>query len=100
VGNYLLAVPNESQAVTRQQIEHMLKSTEQLCNDSPNEKRKRITEMELNTASCFLKSPSMDKKLWALSLINDKIRLLGMGEKEAGVELIAFLDWLENCRIY
>jgi len=36
VENYLLAVPNDSQAVTRQQIEHILKSTEQLCSDSPN----------------------------------------------------------------
>lgn len=90
----MLAVPNDSQSVSRQQIEHILKCTEQLCSDSPNEKRKRITEMELHTASCFLKSPSMDKKLWALSLINDKIRLLGMGDKYAGVDLTTFLDWL------
>lgn len=98
--NYLLAVPNDSPVVTRQQIEHILKSTEQLCSDSSNENRKRITEMELYTASLFLKSPSMDKKLWALSLINDKIRLLGMGDKYAGIELPDFLNWLDSSGIY
>lgn len=42
----------------------------------------------------------MDKKLWALSVINDKIRLLRMGNKSAGIELGAFLEWLESIGIY
>jgi hypothetical protein len=99
VEQYLLAVPNDNQAITKQQIEHILKYTEQLCSDSSGEKRKRITEMELHTATYFLKSPSMDKKLWALSLINDKIRLLKSGGL-AGIELSTFLDWLDNSGIY
>lgn len=56
--------------------------------------------MELQTAAIFFKSPSIDKKLWALSAINDKIRLLRMGNKGAGVQLLPFLDWLQNIGIY
>jgi hypothetical protein len=42
----------------------------------------------------------MDKKLWALSLINEKIRLLKMDGGLAGIELNTFLDWLDNSGIY
>lgn len=51
-------------------------------------------------ASEMFQSSSIEKKIWALSVINEKIKLIKAGYKDYTLGIEDFLTWIEKNKIY
>lgn len=54
----------------------------------------------MKMASELFQASSIEKKIWALSIINEKIKLIKIGYKNYPLDVDEFLDWIEKNRIY
>ena len=84
----------------KSEVESIMKNHEVYCQDASYEDRTQLLGLEMTMASELFQSSSIEKKIWALGIINEKIKLSKMGMKEYPLDIEELLFWMEKHRIY